>query len=174
MKTLLLITEKLGHVILLQHGSPPVLLLYKDHGQKRLGEKRVYLGGKGLFHLLAYSPSDCRSVGTQEAPRDKNWSRRHEGTLLTGLFPMSCSNYFFIPDHLPGQHYPQWAAPPTPIMEKWRKCPTELLQVSLMEAFTQLRSPFPNDSSVHQVDRKLTSTLSNIMKFQPGCGGARL
>lgn len=55
----------------------------EHHGQKQLGEERVY------FYLTAYSPSQ-RNRNSILEPGDRNWYRGHGGWLLTCSGSMTC------------------------------------------------------------------------------------
>lgn len=107
------------------------------------------LGRKAWIWLACpiYRPSWIKAnAGIQLGPEsaDKNWSKDHGGTLLTGfLLCLTFNSVSYIARSTTQEwHCQQWAGPSC--SEHWaRKCSTDLPQASLTEAlFLSLNSPF--------------------------------
>lgn len=82
------------------------------------------------LQLSGISPSlmkDMAGNQTREEPRSKSWCRGHEGMLLTGFLPMTCSSCFLIAPITtsPRVVCPQWSGP-FYINEKSREWTTDL------------------------------------------------
>lgn len=81
------------------------------------------LGGKGFYHLTAYSPFLHERKLWQE-PGGRHWNGGHGEALLTGWQAMACSACF----HKPQEHY-LGVSPPKVAWDlpHWsRKCPTDM------------------------------------------------
>lgn len=111
------------------------------------------------------SPDHCPArreirAGTQagQEPGGSNRCRGHGGVLLTGLLPMAYSACSRI--H-PRTLCPRVVSPPTAgctlhINHSLKKCPTTHLEAKLIEAFSPLKFPLPDDSSLCGDVRKAT------------------
>lgn len=114
------------------------------------------LGFIGL--TLSYHNSSLKEIktGTQSGaePGDRSWCKRNGGFLLTGLFIMVYSEYFF---YRPQNHSLAMATPTLSwtfhchsLIKKKKNCPTGLLN---------WHSFWPEDSGLYQVDIKLFSKV---------------
>lgn len=93
-----------------------------------------------------------------QEPGDKD----HGGTLLPALYPRRPSAFCFslyTQNLLPGVEPPaaDWTLTYKSLIKKM--APQTFLQIYLMEAFSQLRCPLPDNSNLCQVNKKLASTL---------------
>lgn len=91
-------------------------------------------------------------------PGDKD----HGRTLLPGLYPRHTSAFclgLYTQNLLPGVAplTVDWTLTYKSLIKKM--APQTFLQICLMEAFSQLRRPLPDDSDLCQVNKKLASTL---------------
>lgn len=116
------------------------------------------LGREG-FMCLTY-PGPQSTEGSQERhSKQKPRAETEAETIQEHCLP-ACSLWFaqhtflYTPG-LPtwGCHSPQW-----PINHSSRKFPTDLPTGHLMEAFSQSRVLFPDNSSLCQINKKLTRT----------------
>ena len=119
---------------------------HKHHDQMQLGEKRVHLA----YTSVSQSTTEgSRGRNSRQESGGGNWSRQHR---------RDC--YWFVPHNLysllsyPTQGHQLrdnnshsfWALPYQPLINI-------SLPTTLMEAFSQLRFLFPNDSCLCQVDK---------------------
>lgn len=93
-------------------------------------------------------------AGTQ-AGQNRPWTD-HEGTLLTGLHSVAFTACFFIQPRITCRRMapPTWLCPPMSVMTTNKKCYTDSPTANIMEAFSQLRFPFQDDSGLCQINKQ--------------------
>lgn len=114
------------------------IAVIKHHDQKQLGEKRAYF----ILQLTA-----CHEREVREGAQSWNQRRSYGGTLLTGLFPLAFPACSLIPL--------KTTCPFTSI----KNIPSDIPQTNQMQAFSQSRVLFPDNSSLCSINKILTSML---------------
>ena len=125
--------------------------MMKHLDQKQLGEERVYVayistvtifpGGKLMQALMA---------GTDAEATNQPTNQNNENTVY---WPAPHSFLSLLSYTVQGWHSLQWALPYQSLITKM---PLDWPMDHLMEAFSQMRSPFPGNSSLCQADKNPT------------------
>lgn len=87
----------------------------KGHDKKQHGEEKIY------FSLRLYSIKKVsQGRNARQNPGSRNWSRGHQGMLLTGLLSMAHSSCFLYTtqDHLPTSRTNNGLDPSTSIVKQ--------------------------------------------------------
>lgn len=118
--------------------STPVLVSYwcgeETLGPKQLEEERVYFP-----YVHRCSSKEDRS-GTR-----RSYRKGHGGTLLLSLLPLACHFTFLYNPRPPSWGCSQWSEVPKSIIDQ-ETTPQTYLWASLMEAFLNRASLFPEDA----------------------------
>ena len=106
-----------------------------------------------------------KGKNSRQEPGGRNWSKSHGGVLLISLLSL----FFYITISL-GLALPTLNYHPSPINYYSTKCTTGFLMWKSGNGFS-VECPFPNDSSLCYIERKLTRSKGILqLKTEPyGC-----
>ena len=142
----------------------PLLFKKKTMTKSNLGRK---------WYILAYMSwsqsiierSQGRNSGQE--PGGRNRSRSHGGTLFNDLLLVACLTCFLTQLRtIQGRHLPQWALPHQSLIMKKKYVPKACPQAYLMEAFSQLRFLYLDDSSLCHINTNQTQHIIRHKKRQ--------